>query len=57
MTTPTEMTQMPLIELFRHLVDGHHAHTTDGVTPVLGGPARGFRACAQAAAASGAWQP
>ena len=45
-----------LIELFRHILDGHNAHTTDGVARVLGRPARDFRAYAQAAAATGAWR-
>jgi hypothetical protein len=45
-----------LIDLFRHILDGHNAHTTDGVARVLGRPARDFRAFAQTAAGSGAWQ-
>jgi hypothetical protein len=57
MTMRTERTQMPLIELFRDILDRRHAHTTDGVAQVLGRPARGVRTCAQARAASGAWQP
>lgn len=46
-----------LIELFRHILDGHNAHTSDGVARVLGRPARDFRSYAQDAAATGAWQP
>jgi uncharacterized protein YbjT (DUF2867 family) len=46
-----------LIDLFRHILDGHNAHTTDGVARVLGRPARDVRSYAKAAAASGAWQP
>jgi uncharacterized protein YbjT (DUF2867 family) len=46
-----------LIDLFRYILDGHNAHTTDGVARVLGRPARDFRAYAETAAASGAWRP
>jgi uncharacterized protein YbjT (DUF2867 family) len=42
------------IELFRFLLDGHNAHTTDGVEQMLGRPARDFRNYAQDAAA--AWR-
>jgi uncharacterized protein YbjT (DUF2867 family) len=40
------------IELFRWLMDGHNAYTTDGVQRVLGRPARDFRDYARAAAAA-----
>jgi len=42
------------IDLFRFLLDGHNAHTTDGVQQMLGRPARDFRSYAHSA--SEAWQ-
>ena len=44
-----------LIDLFRHLLDGHNAHLTDGVERAIGRKPRDFRDYARAAAASGAW--
>jgi hypothetical protein len=44
------------IELFRHVLDGHNAHTTDGMAGTLRRLARDVRAHARAASASGAWQ-
>jgi uncharacterized protein YbjT (DUF2867 family) len=44
-----------LSELFRHVLDGHNAHTTDGVERALGRKPRDFRDYARAAAAAGVW--
>jgi len=46
-----------LVELFRHVLDGHNAHLSDGVARVLGRPPRDFTSYARDAAAAGAWQP
>ena len=42
-------------DLFRHILDGHNAHVTDGVERALGRPAGDFAAYARAAADGGAW--
>jgi uncharacterized protein YbjT (DUF2867 family) len=44
-----------LIDLFRHVLDGHNAHLSDGVERVLGRPARDFREFAREAAMTGRW--
>jgi uncharacterized protein YbjT (DUF2867 family) len=41
--------------LFGEVLDGRHAHITDGVQHALGRPPRDFADYARAAAASGAW--
>ncbi len=45
-----------LIDLFRHVLDGHNAHVTDGVQRALGREPRDFSEFARAAAAAGAWR-
>jgi hypothetical protein len=45
-----------LVDLFRHVLDGHNAHVSDGVERALGRRARDFADYARAAAAaSGVW--
>lgn len=51
---PTEVIDL-LTYLFREVVDGRSANTTDGVRRALGREPRDFRAYAREAAASGVW--
>jgi len=44
-----------LVDLFRHVLDGHNSHIGGDLERVLGRPARDFGAYARAAAAAGAW--
>lgn len=44
-----------LSELFRHVLDGHNAHVTDGVERALGREPRDFADYTRSAAASGVW--
>ncbi|HEU4727192.1 MAG TPA: hypothetical protein VFT22_04870 [Kofleriaceae bacterium] len=43
------------VELFRRVLDGHNAHTSDGVERVLGRKGREFSEYAREVAASGVW--
>lgn len=45
-----------LIDLFRHVLDGHNAYVDDGVARALGREPRDFTDFARAAAAAGAWR-
>lgn len=44
-----------MIDLFRHVLDGHNAHLSDGVERALGRKPRDFGDFARRAAAAGAW--
>jgi uncharacterized protein YbjT (DUF2867 family) len=44
-----------LTDLFSHLLDGHNAHTTEGISRILGRPPRDFRDYARTTASSGIW--
>ncbi|WP_146654033.1 NAD(P)H-binding protein [Labilithrix luteola] len=44
-----------LTDLFRHVLDGHNSHLTDGVQRVLGRSPRDFASYAREAAATGVW--
>jgi uncharacterized protein YbjT (DUF2867 family) len=44
-----------MLDLFRHVLDGHNAHVSDGVQRALGRRARDFSDFARAAASTGVW--